>query len=484
MKNSRKTQMAILAIVSLLVFGGILMSAVSFPYTLTNGTMADADQVMANFTALSSSFGDLAGNYIPFWSGIDKKFMDSGIYWNGSNVGIGTITPSAKLHVEGDIKLSYGYYYMVGAYNALGWNSGTGSVEIGSAGASLRLMAGSIDPRLYINDTTGNVGIGTTTPRTLLDIRGNDQDISITQTNGLLSCQLGSYASGEGALVVYDSTEAIKILLRGGTSPSYINVDNFGIGTTSPLAGLHVDKIAEAGLSETISRFSVSDDPANFLQISNGTSTNNLYLPKIYAYAANTSETALTIEANCGNNDALPIPVTVFNSLSNSGTVVVRPLFDFRNDGASKMIIAANGNVGIGTTSPGFRLQVGEGSNYGYVSATGVWVNSSDIRFKENVKSLSSKTCLDKVSGINAIEYNVVGDDKRQIGFSAQDIERIIPEIVSTDINGYKGVGYASITPILVEAIKELKNENDLLKEENNQLSIRLRLVEEKLGIK
>lgn len=100
MRSSRKTQMAILAIVSLLVFGGILMSAVTLPNVLINGTMADANQVMANFNALSSAFGELNTNYVPYWSEFDKKFINSGIYWNGTNVGIGTTSPVAKLHID------------------------------------------------------------------------------------------------------------------------------------------------------------------------------------------------------------------------------------------------------------------------------------------------------------------------------------------------------------------------------------------------
>jgi hypothetical protein len=52
----------------------------------------------------------------------------------------------------------------------------------------------------------------------------------------------------------------------------------------------------------------------------------------------------------------------------------------------------------------------------------------------------------------------------RQIGFIAQEVEAIYPELVITDEQGYKKVDYAKITPVLVEAIKELKAENEALK--------------------
>ena len=58
-------------------------------------------------------------------------------------------------------------------------------------------------------------------------------------------------------------------------------------------------------------------------------------------------------------------------------------------------------------------------------------------------------------------------DGYRQIGLIAQEVEKIYPELVLTDVDGYKSVDYSKLTPILVEAIKELKAENDKLKEDN-----------------
>jgi len=46
-------------------------------------------------------------------------------------------------------------------------------------------------------------------------------------------------------------------------------------------------------------------------------------------------------------------------------------------------------------------------------------------------------------------------NDERQLGFSAQEVEKLFPEIVMTDDNGYKSVDYGRLTPVLVEAIKE-----------------------------
>src|SRR5690606_31766097 len=60
--------------------------------------------------------------------------------------------------------------------------------------------------------------------------------------------------------------------------------------------------------------------------------------------------------------------------------------------------------------------------------------------------------------------------ERTEIGVLAQEIEKIIPEVVDTDEEGYKSVQYSHIVPVLIEAMKELKAENDLLKAENQSL--------------
>lgn len=52
----------------------------------------------------------------------------------------------------------------------------------------------------------------------------------------------------------------------------------------------------------------------------------------------------------------------------------------------------------------------------------------------------------------------------KQIGLIAQDVEKVIPELVHTDNDGYKSVSYEKITTVLIEAVKELKAENENLR--------------------
>lgn len=119
-----------------------------------------------------------------------------------------------------------------------------------------------------------------------------------------------------------------------------------------------------------------------------------------------------------------------------------------------------------------FRIRgTGAATLNGNMSATG-FTNTSDIRFKRNFSSIA--TPLDKVLQMNGFHYYWKTEqfkeknfpESRQIGFIAQEVEALFPELVNTDDNGYKSVDYARLTPILVEAIKELKKENDAIRKD------------------
>ena len=126
--------------------------------------------------------------------------------------------------------------------------------------------------------------------------------------------------------------------------------------------------------------------------------------------------------------------------------------------------------IGIGTKTSSYRFQVGEKSNYGYVDEFGAWQSSSDERFKENITKIDNALSL--VSRMEGIRYNVIGGSAPQIGFSAQKMEQIVPEIVSTDKDGYKGIAYSHLAPILVNAINEQQLEINSLQSQIASLSV------------
>ena len=87
--------------------------------------------------------------------------------------------------------------------------------------------------------------------------------------------------------------------------------------------------------------------------------------------------------------------------------------------------------------------------------------SSSDSRMKTNVSPLAD--ALTKITSLSGIYYdwmrdsfpNYEFDSTRQIGFIAQNVQPIVPEVVRTDKNGYLTLDYGRLVPVLVEAIKE-----------------------------
>ncbi|MFN8254306.1 MAG: tail fiber domain-containing protein [Bacteroidales bacterium] len=163
--------------------------------------------------------------------------------------------------------------------------------------------------------------------------------------------------------------------------------------------------------------------------------------------------------------------------------------------------LSFNGNVGVNRNSySNVSLAVSpNGLNYGiYVDAGStlyaalfngdIRVNSttytSDIRYKTNIEDF--KNGLEKVLQIQGVmfdwnksKYPKNGfSDTRQIGFIAQNIEKVLPELVEEDAEGMKSVDYSKITVVLVEAVKEQQNQIESMVSENAKLNLRVKELE------
>jgi hypothetical protein len=91
----------------------------------------------------------------------------------------------------------------------------------------------------------------------------------------------------------------------------------------------------------------------------------------------------------------------------------------------------------------------------------------SDERLKENIKPIES--ALDKAMKLQGVTFDWKKSDsilsiKKDIGFIAQDVQKVAPELVRENEDGYLSMRHQGITPILLEAIKELKAEIEELK--------------------
>lgn len=94
---------------------------------------------------------------------------------------------------------------------------------------------------------------------------------------------------------------------------------------------------------------------------------------------------------------------------------------------------------------------------------------SSDERLKENIKTIEN--AVDKVLSLRGVEFDFKDTKKKQIGVIAQEIEKVIPEVVGENPDGYKGVQYGNLVGLLIEAIKEQQKQIEELKEKINEIS-------------
>lgn len=118
---------------------------------------------------------------------------------------------------------------------------------------------------------------------------------------------------------------------------------------------------------------------------------------------------------------------------------------------------------------PGTNLNCLNITATGTISAAGdvIAFTSSDERLKRNVIEISN--ALNKVSSIRGVEYEWDTElqevyNGNDVGVIAQEIEKVLPTAVVKRDNGYKAVKYEKIIPLLIEAIKDLKKEIDVLK--------------------
>ena len=102
----------------------------------------------------------------------------------------------------------------------------------------------------------------------------------------------------------------------------------------------------------------------------------------------------------------------------------------------------------------------------GTAGGTGAWTTPSDISLKKNIETISHP--LEKVLALRGVSFEWIDPLKysagAQIGFIAQEAKNVLPEVVNKN-GDYYSMQYAPVTALLVEAIKELKKENDILKE-------------------
>lgn len=110
----------------------------------------------------------------------------------------------------------------------------------------------------------------------------------------------------------------------------------------------------------------------------------------------------------------------------------------------------------------------GDLSVEGTITANGDVDSTSDIRLKENIKTIDN--ALNKTVQLRGVYFNRLGETDKKIGVIAQEVEQILPEVVHKNPNGIRTVSYGNMVGILIEAIKDLDSKMNILQIELDQL--------------
>jgi hypothetical protein len=144
------------------------------------------------------------------------------------------------------------------------------------------------------------------------------------------------------------------------------------------------------------------------------------------------------------------------------GSITLQPGSGGSSGGHSGNVLLATsaGRVGVKTSSPSATLTVGVGGT----TLADAWTTRSAIRFKTNVHAIPEP--LRTVSLLQGVRYEKKSDGSREVGFIAEEVAKVLPEVVSVDAdtNEVDGIDYSRLTPLLVEAIKDQQRQIDALR--------------------
>ena len=118
---------------------------------------------------------------------------------------------------------------------------------------------------------------------------------------------------------------------------------------------------------------------------------------------------------------------------------------------SNALVITKNGKIGIGANTPSAAINHFTGAK---LTMSGIWTDASDISKKYNIEALQHG--LETISKLKPVSYRYLSDKSHSIGFVAQELEKVLPEMVFGE-EGDKSIGYGQITAVLTKAIQELQ---------------------------
>jgi len=149
-------------------------------------------------------------------------------------------------------------------------------------------------------------------------------------------------------------------------------------------------------------------------------------------------------------------------------------------DESNALVLGASGTrVGIYTSTPSNIFTIGQGAGHAIADA---WDTYSSRRWKSDIQPLQG--ALGKVELLRGVSYTYTANGKHDIGMIAEEVGRVVPEVVSYEENGKdaRGIDYARLTALLVEAVKQQQSEIQQEKSQIRRLEAKVRRLEAKGG--
>ena len=343
-----------------------------------------------------------------------------------------------------------------------------GSIQLTSDLGGVQISAAD-EKDIFIGNSSADVYVKVSPSATF-----NNEKISVVNTNGSSDESIFLNSAAGGAkfkvangknLVLGNSTENLFVKL----SPhSTVASEKLSIVNTNGSADDSILINAVSGGAKAL----VADGKNLVL----GNSNEDIYF-KVSPSSTTADEKLSVVNSNGTAADSILI-----NSISGGLTMTSSGAISLASVSSSLTMtsggtvnLATNNNTGainIGTLgNRTITMGVNSGSSKVIIDAVDVILTngmtaSSDIRLKENFEPMSK--ALELVSQLNGLYYTWkkdAGTDKtRKLGFIAQEVEKVIPELVKTDSEGMKSVDYIGVIPVLVEALKNQQKQIDELK--------------------
>jgi hypothetical protein len=417
----------------------------------------------------------------PTWQGEANETADIG---RTGKVGIGTVTPTALLHTRGT-GTGGGNILFEGEYKT--YFPGAPPVE----GAGTRMM-------WYPDQAVFRMGA-------VSDDRWDAANLGTFSTaigyncvaSGSVSFSLGSYtrasntcsvAIGHGAFsTAYAATALGYSTLASGyattamgdntIAQAYVStaIGQYNVGSGTGNSWEETEPIFEIGIGRTHTARKNAMTVLKNGYVGIGTPTPDAGL---HIYDEGWPGSFVYLEADAGNDAGLRLNESttpkwhIFNDASVGGLMI-------QNNATTPAIYCnqSNAYVGIRTSSPTQALHV-VGDAYKTSGGT-AWAISSDLRLKNLLGNYTKG--LNEIATLQPVRFVYKENNPRQltagieqVGFVAQEVQKIFPETVTEAADGYLDFNIHAINVALVNAVKELKIENDLLKTRLEKLELLL----------